>query len=90
MKTTEYLFVTLASVVACAAMLTVPSATAGESQAGSPAAQRESLAGATPTPEVAVPTPTASEASQRDDDARDGAEADTQRWPDEDDESEDR
>ncbi|MGB8436136.1 MAG: hypothetical protein WCE38_17935 [Burkholderiales bacterium] len=89
MKTTEYLFVTLASVVACAAILTVRPATAEETQTGSPAAERESVAEVTAPPEVALPTSTASDASQHDD-VRDDAEADTRRWPDEDDEPEDR
>ncbi len=88
MKTIEYLFVT----VVCAAILSVQPAMAEETQTGSPTAQHVSVAEvtSTPAPEVALPTPAADDASQRADDVRDDAEADTRRWPDEDDEPEDR
>lgn len=101
MKTPEYLFVTLTCAVAFTGISAVPPASAAETQAESPATQRNTVAEVTSAQGVALPaTPTAVDASRRDrdeidndgsdGDASDQAEPDTRRWPDEDDEPEDR
>lgn len=86
MKINVHLFLTSAF----AAILAASPASAEETQTGSPLVQRQSVAEATPAPERATPAPIANDASWQEDDASDDGGADARRWPDEDDEPEDR